>query len=199
MRAVRRAVVVFLILPLSACSASPERPSSGTSKTAGSMTAAPLAPLVGRWEQSAHVHTCENYVRGMETEHLLAAVEAAPLSPGETWKQVAGDYCRGPSEDFDVSHSHFFDQYGRFGSVDQNNNQVDNGKYTIVNDHTMRIGTSAFHYHVSGDTLTLEPVITKADRREALSKPGKFTDATWMVAVAFPGTSWHRVDCAGWC
>ncbi len=135
----------------------------------------------------------------MDTEHLLAAVEAAPLSPGETWKQVAADFCRGPIEDFNVSHSHFFNRSGAFGSVDQNNNQVDNGKYTIVNNHTMRIGTSTFHYHISGDTLTLDPVITKADRQEALSKPGKFTDATWMVAVAFPRTSWHRVDCAGWC
>lgn len=199
MRAVRRAPVIFLILLLWACSSSPEQPNSGASKATESTTAAPVAPLVGRWEQSADVHTCENYVRGMDREHLLAAVEAAPYSPGENWKQVAADFCQRPSEDFDVSHSHFFNQYGAFGSVDQNNNQVDDGKYTIVNNDTMRIGESTFHYQISGDKLTLDPVITKADRQEALAKPGKFTVAGWMVAVAFPGTSWHRVDCAGWC
>jgi hypothetical protein len=35
-------------------------------------------------------------------------------------------------------------------------------------------------------------------RNEALAKPGKFTDAVWMVSVAVPGTAWNRVDCP-WC
>ena len=203
MRAVRREVLVgfVVVLSLTACASSPERLSSGTSGKPPTTSTPAAAPLVGRWEQSARVHTCQNYVRGMAYEHLLGAVDAAPLSHGETWEQVAADFCNpNPSEeDFNISHSHFFDRYGDFGSVDAQNNQVDNGTYTIVNDHTMRIGKSTFHYDVSGDSLTLDPVITKAERREALAKPGQFTDAIWMVAVAFPGTAWHRVDCEGWC
>ena len=194
-------VLVALAVPLAACSSSAERPSSSTSGKPPATSTADTVPLVGRWEQSASVHTCDNYVRGMADENLLAALQAAPVPTDEGWKPVAADFCHpNPSkDDFNVSHSHFFNQYGDFGSVDANNNQVDNGKYAIVNDHTMRIGKSTFHYDVSGDTLTLDPVITKADRSEALAKPGAFTDAVWMVAVAFPGTSWHRVDCAGWC
>jgi hypothetical protein len=52
---------------------------------------------------------------------------------------------------------------------------------------------------VRGHTLTIDPVITAAQREEALAKAGKFADAVWMVAVAVPGTSWNRVDCGFWC
>jgi hypothetical protein len=60
------------------------------------------------------------------------------------------------------------------------------------------IGRSEFGYTVRGDTLALDPVITATMRDEALAKPGKFTEAVWMVSVAVTGASWNRVDCA-WC
>jgi hypothetical protein len=63
----------------------------------------------------------------------------------------------------------------------------------------MRIGERRFRYDVNGDILVLDPVITKEDRKEALAKPGKLTIAVWIVAVAFPGTSWHHVACDDWC
>jgi hypothetical protein len=88
--------------------------------------------------------------------------------------------------DFDVKHSPFFDELGNFGSLGQHGEQVDDGPYKIVDDDTMRIGSSTFHYDVTGDTLTLDPVITPAKRKEALAKPGDFSEAVWMVAVALP-------------
>jgi hypothetical protein len=136
----------------------------------------------------------------MYMEHLLAAVEPSPpFTPGQTWQQVADDFCDPGPSDFGTEHSHFFDEFGNFGSIDAKNNQVDDDPYTIVNAHTMRIGKSTFRYDLNGDTLMLDPVITKADRMEAIANPGKFTIASWMVAVAFPGTAWHRVACNGWC
>ena len=98
------------------------------------------------------------------------------------------------------SHSHFFTQAGQFGSLDQNLNQVDNGHYTIINGHTFKIGDATFHYTITGgDTLSLDPVITPAERKKALANPDEFTTASWMMAVAYPGTTWKRVPCEGWC
>jgi hypothetical protein len=136
----------------------------------------------------------------MDKEGLLAALEPSPpFVPGESWQKVAEQYCTGALEDWDVTHYHFFDQYGTFGSLNQDLQQVDNGTYKIIDAHTFRIGRSKFHYAVAGDTLMMDPVITAAQRKEALAKPGKFTDAVWMVSVAVPGTSWHSVDCGVWC
>jgi hypothetical protein len=134
----------------------------------------------------------------MDKEGLLAAVEPSPpYFSGETWQQVATESCRGKGD----AHSHFFTEFDTFGSVDAQGQQVDDGEYTIVDAHTFRIGESTFRYALvdGGKTLLMDPVITKAARREALAKPGKFTEASWMVSVAVPGTSWGRVDCDGWC
>lgn len=204
MRVVRGALVALLVcLLVPACSSSPDaEPSGGPTTSAESPTSEPVAPLVGLWEQSAEVHTCDNFVRALDDEDLLPAVEPSPLKPGESWHEVAKDFCvpSNPSmTDFDVKHSHFFDELGNFGSLGQHGEQVDDGPYKIVNDDTMRIGSSTFHYDVTGDTLTLDPVITQAKRKEALAKPGDFSEAVWMVAVALPGTSWQRVDCGSWC
>jgi hypothetical protein len=136
----------------------------------------------------------------MDQEGLLAAVEASPLYiEGQPWQQIADQFCMGPQEDWDVVHYHFFDAEGLFGSLDQNGQQVDDGTYETRGSHTLLIGPSEFRYHVGGNTLTLDPVITASQRDEALAKPGKFSEAVWMVSVAVPGTSWHRVDCSFWC
>ena len=136
----------------------------------------------------------------MDEEGLLAALESSPpYDEGESWQEVAKRFCRGSIEDWDVVHDHFFDEEGLFGSLDQDEQQVDDGTYTIRGTHTLLMGSSKFHYRVQGDTLTMDPVITEAQRNEALANPGEFTDAVWMVAVAVPATSWNRVDCGFWC
>jgi hypothetical protein len=142
----------------------------------------------------------EHYVRGMDEVGLLPAVESSPpYVSGETWQQVSEQFCKGSMEDWGVVHYHFFDAGGSFGSLNQNEEQVDDGTYTILDAHTFKIGRSKFRYTVRGNTMTIDPVLTGAQREEALAKPGEFTDAVWMAAVAVPGTSWTRVDCDGWC
>ena len=175
-------------------------PAAASPSTAPSSPSSPVEPLVGRWKQPANVHTCDHFVRAMDEVGLLAAVESSPpYVPGDSWQEVAERFCKGSLEDWDVVHYHFFDAEGLFGSLDQNEQQVDDGTYTILEPHTFKIGQSKFRFTVRGNTLTMEPMITAVQREEALAKPGEFADAVWMVAVAVPGTSWNRVDCGSWC
>ena len=103
------------------------------------------------------------------------------------------DICEGavPRE-----HSHFFTETGLFGSVDYNDQQVDDGEYEVVDDDTVLIGggPSGFTYRITedGQTLSLDPVIPASDKRLALARPLEFSGAGWSVAVAFPGYTWER-------
>lgn len=164
-----------------------------------SASAPTVSALVGRWEM---ITTCQRYVSALDDTGLAAL--APSVLAGNGWMRGSAaqlarkaDICQGavPSQ----AHSHFFDRFGQFGSVDQANQQVDDGTYTIVDDHTLKIGESTFRYQIVGDKLTLDPVITAAWKRDALAHPMKFSEAGWMVAVALPGYTWKRVDCMQWC
>ena len=95
-------------------------------------------------------------------------------------------------------HSHFFTKDGEFGSVDENNQRVDEGTYVVSGD-TLRIGDSRFRYRIARDQLILQPVISAAARRKAVAQPTQFSDAGWQVAVSYMGLPWKRVSCDGWC
>lgn len=154
--------------------------------------------LVGRWSR---VHRCQELVNALKKAGLGATAPAAvgDFFPGSTPKQLAKkpDICKGAKP---MVHSHFFAKDRRFGSLDQNGNQVDDGRYRIISRHTFRIGRSTFHYRISErKRLGLNPVITAAARRQALAHPLQFSAAVWMVSVAYPGHTWKRVPCNGWC
>ena len=142
-----------------------------------------------------------------ELRHALDQADLSALAPGvltdffpdATAQELARkpDLCKGAVA---RSHSHFFTEDGAFGSVDDTGNQVDDGSYRILDDHTFRIGSSSFRYRIlHGDTLILQPVITGAARRRALAHPLKFNPAGWEVAVSYEGLPWKRVGCDGWC
>jgi hypothetical protein len=164
----------------------------------------PVAPLVGRWER---LTTCQEMVEILKDAGLgkLAPVALAGngLVPGSAKKLATkSDICRG---DTPRLHSHFFTSAGQFGSVDWNNQQVDDGPYQIVDADTVHIGDpgfgAEFQYQIDDDgtILMLEPVISAAAKRKALAHPNEFSEATWGVTVAFAGHPWNRVDCLGWC
>jgi hypothetical protein len=158
--------------PRSSPQAAPTGAASGSSPEA-------VASLVGRWEQTR------------ECGDLVHAFQAADLGA------IAPASCKGKHPQV---HAHFFTESGQFGSLDKNAQQVDDGTYEITGGHTFRIGDSTFRYTITGnDTLTLEPVITPEQRREALASPKDFTTGSWMVSVAYEGTTWNRVPCDGWC
>jgi hypothetical protein len=156
------------------------------------------APLVGRWSR---VLRCQELVNALNAAGLGPTAPAAvgDFFPGTTAKQLASkpDICKGAKPRL---HSHFFAANGKFGSLDENSQQVDDDHYRIVDRRTLRIGRSTFHYTiVNHKTLMLNPVITSAARRRALAHPLQFSTAAWMVAVAYRGHTWTRIPCAGWC
>lgn len=135
---------------------------------------------------------------------------------GATAPGVVGDYF--PNEDVDQlaekpdlcsgarpeRHFHFFDAAGTFGSLDQHEQQVDDGTYELIDGDTFRIGNATigdatFDFTVDGNQLMLHPLITDAQRQQALAHPLEFSTAAWMVAVTYAGTTWKRVPCGGWC
>jgi hypothetical protein len=176
---------------------------AATAQTAGTIPLVGRAhsqapPLVGRWSR---VHRCQELVSALKAAGLGSAAPSAvgDFFAGSTSQQLAKkpDPCAGAKP---MVHSHFFASNGMFGSLDQNSKQVDDGRYRIVDRSTLRIGSSTFHYRIFNHrTLRLSPVITAAARRRALAHPLQFSTAVWMVAVAYPGHSWKRVPCTGWC
>jgi hypothetical protein len=171
--------------------------------------------LVGRWER---VTTCTELVANLRKAGLAALApyawssqtsatgksSYAPGSPDPTQAHP----CTGA---LDRTHSHFFGESGRFGSLDWLGDQVDDGTYRIldgqdrlrgraVRAETVSIGDVVFHYRIAGgDTLTLAPVLTGPILRAARAHPARFSRAGWAVSVAYQGYTWKRVPCDGWC
>jgi hypothetical protein len=88
-------------------------------------------------------------------------------------------------------HSHFFTEDGRFGSLDWNGEQVDDGTYEITDDGTLVISKEfpepvTFHFEIQGDTVVFDPVVPDCAPR--------CFEAAWSVAVAYPGNTWERVS-----
>jgi hypothetical protein len=177
--------------------------STSTQVQTSSNASAPAPGISGRWEQ---VHTCKNLAQALNRAGLgaTAPYSVGDFFPGKSPQSLIhkADLCKGAVS---FRHSHFFTRTGQFGSLDQNQNQVDNGSYQIIGPNTVHITSppgieGTFHYRVlHGNTLALDPIITATQRRQALARPSKFTSAVWMVSVAYPGTTWKRVACGGFC
>jgi hypothetical protein len=162
------------------------------------------ASIVGRWEQT---HTCSQLVRALKEAHLrrIAPSVVGDYFPNKTPRQLARKrhICRGADPQ---RHSHFFTRDGHFGSLDQHGQQVDNGRYRVIDARTIKIDLPdgpKFHYQINnttyGEVLALDPVITRHMRRQALAHPLRFSKAGYAVAVAYPGHTWARVPCGQWC
>ena len=195
MRKIVAAAVMALVV-VAACSATAAT-NAGHATTAGAR-ATDTPAFVGRWSR---VTTCQEIV-AMLTKAGLGAIAPAMLAGNGlvsgTPQQLAmkPNICAGARPRV---HYHYFTKDGRFGSLDWNEEPVDDGRYRIVDARTFRIGQALFRYRVSGNQLALTPVITAAAKRQALAKPLDFSTAGWQVAVAFPGHTWKRVPCKGWC
>ena len=108
-----------------------------------------MSPLVGEWKR---VTKCQELVRLLEAnglgERAPQAIEGNGWVDG-TLEQLAkkDDPCEGavPRE-----HSHFFTEFGAFGSLDWRGEQVDEGTYEIVDDRTFTIGDATFHFEIRG-------------------------------------------------
>jgi hypothetical protein len=195
-------VLVAVIGLLAACggsSAAPTEEEAGTSPAAAP-EAAVSSPLVGLWMQ---VHTCDQLVAALEEAGLgeIAPGVVGDFFPDQTPQELAAkeDLCSGAKPQ---RHFHFFTEGGTFGSLDQRRQQVDDGPYTVDGD-TLRIGDETWGgtwtFEISGNQLSLTPLISDEQAEEALANPFEFSPTGWMVSVAYPGTSWKQVACQGWC
>jgi hypothetical protein len=144
---------------------------------------------------------CE-WARETRCEEIVAALAAAGFDdaiPEFAYGFVPGadsaDDIADPDEPcagaVPLRHSHFFTADGRFGSRDENGDQVDNGTYAITDDGTFVIasecdciGEVTFHYDIDGDEILFEPVMPEC-------APQCFA-AVWSISVAYPGRPWTR-------
>jgi hypothetical protein len=143
-----------------------------------------VSPLVGEWKR---ITKCQELVRLLEANGL--GKRAPQAMEGNGWvdgtlEQLTrkDDPCEGA---IPRGHSHFFTEFGTFGSLDWRGEQVDEGVYEIVDDRTFTIGDATFHFDIQGDTIRFEPVLPDACTG---------FDCVWMIAVASPGYAWERVD-----
>jgi hypothetical protein len=172
-------------------------PNASTSEPAPSSG----SPIEGLWEQE---HSCQQLVDALADSGLasVAAGVVGDYFPDQTPQELAAkdDPCAGAVPQ---RHAHFFTADGQFGSVDADDQQVDDGPYRVQGD-VLTIGDEGesagrFRYTVTGDTLTLEPLVRDRDRQKALANPLDFNLAGWQVAVSYGGLPFTRVPCDGWC
>jgi hypothetical protein len=184
--AIASAVLAGAMLAVGGCGSSDEPSGSATSTPSSPPSEPALSRLVGEWRR---VNSCEAFVR--------AFAEAGLEDLAPEWL-VGGGYfqrrrdiddarpCRGATE---VEHSHFFTEDGRFGSYDQNGDEVDHGDYTILDDTTLTFPTHAkefsgditVRYRVQEDTLDFEVVAPDP------CTGGCRLSTAWAISAFYPG------------
>ena len=151
-----RRMVSLLVLVLGVGCGGADAPEDTPEPTGqpSSSPSAEVSPLVGEWKR---VTKCEELVRLLEANGL--GERAAQAIEGNGWVggtleqlEKKDDPCEGavPRE-----HSHFFTEFGTFGSLDWRGEQVDDGTYEIVDDRTFMIGEATFHFEIQGDTISV--------------------------------------------
>ncbi len=167
-------------------------PATSAPPAAADPTASPstaVIDLVGEWERDTHCTEIVNALRDAEMDLTGLDYAAAYFAGGEIADPAHP--CDGAVP---LRHSHFFTATGRFGSRDENGNQVDDGTYRIVDDDTLVISNHlgsdtlkqvTFHYEIEDGELSLEPVIPDC-------RPDCF-EAVWSVTVAYAGHTWTRI------
>jgi hypothetical protein len=200
MRRWKYAALVALAIVLGGCSGSTASAPSASptalaspaaSASAAAVSASSAQPaIVGEW---VGFHDCERIVAmlrdaGLE-EFMADAVYGNELVPGDP--QASG--LKDPTHPCDGAvrraHSHFFTAAGEFGSKDFRGQRVDDGTYTLEGTDGIVINGKRFKYEINGDQLSLEP--EPVDVSACTTKECRF-DATWVLMVAMPGTTWTR-------
>jgi hypothetical protein len=187
----RKKVLVILACCGAFVAAGSQGAAAGSDGTTGSSS------IVGRWQTE---RTCQGLVVALKQVGLgpLAPVVVGDYFPDQSPQDLAAktDICKGAKPQI---HDHFFTSDGRFGSIDQYGQQVDDGNYQVSGSTLTINGDGLFQFTIQGGTLMLTPLLTPALKQEALADPLNFHLADWMVAVAYGGHPWKRVACGEWC
>jgi hypothetical protein len=186
-RLLTTSTVAIGLLALSGCGSDTKTDKATRSDPTPRATAnVTVSPLVGTWQR---VNSCESFVRAFRQAGLQ---KLAPewLAGGGYFKRAAEideqNPCRGATE---VEHSHFFTKDGRFGSNDQNGEQVDDGDYNAVNDTTLAFPSHekefgreiTVRYRIEGDTLNFAVVVPDPCTRSCRIA------TAWAISAFYPG------------
>jgi hypothetical protein len=192
----RRTALVVLLAALVACSSNGStKVATGTPSTSPkpSASTAPLPFLVGKWELK---RTCVAIVKALTQagfadlipQDVVELIKGVPVNGTlpATWDPAQPCADAKPP----IEHSHTFWPDGSFNSYDQNDQQVDDGQYTLVDDHTFIFPGAisiTMHCRIKGDTIMFDPMIPKN------CSTTKCRDAIgYAFAVAYPGQTWTR-------
>lgn len=178
----RIGIMLGLVMAVGCGGSSPDDAAQAPSEEPSPSPSAEVSPLVGEWRR---VNTCQDFVQAFKEagfgEMIPQAVAGNGFVPGTAEQLAKKDrICEGARP---RAHSHFFTEFGTFGSLDWRGEQVDDGTYEIVDDGTFVIGKATFHFEIQGDQIMFDPVLE-----------GCGVDyCGWMVAVSLPGNTWERV------
>ena len=153
---------------------------------------------MGEWHATI---TCEKAVASLEDagfgSSVLPFLVDGGFVPGATDVTAFKDPAKPCKGAVPRDHAHFFRSNGVFGSLDWQGIPVDGGTYRIIGDDSLFIGDGqvgdptpqnvTFKFQISGDDLTLLPVIPADCGQEPC-----LGDARWAFTVAMDGTRWHR-------
>ena len=157
-------------------------------------------PLVGDWRRK---RTCEEYVRRMKQagladqimshQEMLAEFGAGDAQAG----QDSTGRCQGVNGW--LAHDHIFYKDGRFASVDQNGEFVDDGHFRLPTDHTIvfpshkeSIPPVRAHFRFSDHLNTVTFDLVLPNNLDQCSEECREVYG-WAVSVFFSGLPWHRV------
>jgi len=107
-------------------------------------------------------------------------------------RQDSDDPCQGVNGR--LPHDHVFYKDGRFASLNQNGEFVDDGHYRFVDDRTIKFGDppgNLVHFRFSDDsnTVTFDLEIPDMDNCSQLCRD----NTGYRLAVFYPGLPWERV------
>jgi len=124
---------------------------------------------------------------------------SASVSPSEIRKH--SDPCQGLGAS--VQHDHVFYKDGRFASVNDVGEFVDDGFYKQPNDHTIVFPgngsksyppvTAHFRFSDDGDTVRFDLVVPDIDECSAQCRE----TYAWATSVFYSGLTWKRVPAEG--
>ena len=161
-----------------------------------------INPLVGDWRR---VRKCDEMVRELKQAGLedmvpthqdhQELVEEFGTGNAAQSHQDSDDPCQGVNGR--LPHDHIFYKDGRFASVNQNGEFVDDGHYKLPDDRTFVFGdppedgiTVHFRFSDDLDTITFDVVIPETCSQNCRE------DTAYGVGAFYPGHHWHRV-CQG--
>ena len=195
-------LLTLAVLALSACGGGGQGSSQG-GRDQDSAKSEIENPLVGTWRRE---RTCDEYVRSMKQaglEELIpewvagAQFGGASVSPAQVRQQ--SDPCQG-LRNVNDQHDHVFYKDGRFASLNENGEFVDEGHYKLADERTLVFPehwgkkgpsiTAHFRFSNDNDAVTFDLVLP--DNLDKCSQLCREAYA-WGVAVTYPGHPWKRV------